>query len=106
MSFGWTLMFREGQWLELRSFLLKQRANVKERLEYIENELDKIGDVTVVYVREDENDVTTPMTEQRKGIIVEENTSLSKMIKAYVAKGGNPFDISMFLKPDFSILFQ
>jgi hypothetical protein len=97
-------MFREGQWLELRSFLLKQRANVKERLEYIENELDKIGDVTVVYVREDENDVTTPMTEQRKGIIVEENTSLSKMIKAYVAKGGNPFDISMFLKPDFSIL--
>jgi len=33
MSFGWTLMFREGQWLELRSFLLKQRANVKERLE-------------------------------------------------------------------------
>ena len=104
MSFGWTLMFREGQWLELRSFLLKQRANVDDRLKYIQSELDKIGEITVVYEREDSTDLNTPMTEKRKSIIVEDNTSLSKLLKAYIARGGNPFDISMFLIPDRKII--
>jgi hypothetical protein len=104
MSFGWTLMFREGQWLELRSFLLKQRTNVAERIQYIEEEIRKIGEVSIVYEREIPDDITSPMTERRKSIIVSDNTSLSKLIKAYVVKGGNPFDISMFLHPDKKII--
>jgi hypothetical protein len=104
MSFGWTLMFREGQWLELRSFLLKQRTNVAERVQYIEEEISKIGEVSIVYEREIPDDINSPMTERRKSIIVSDNTSLSKLIKAYVVKGGNPFDISMFLHPDKKII--
>ena len=34
-----------------------------------------------------------------------QGTSLNKLLKAYVAQGGNPLDISMFLKPD-SAVFQ
>jgi len=97
-------MFREGQWLELRSFLLKQRENVDSRVTYINRELKKIGDVSVLYEREDPNDNTSKITEKRKGIIVEKNSSLGKLMKAYVARGGNPFDISMFLKPDSYII--
>ena len=104
MSFGWTVMFREGQWLELRSFLLKQRINVNARASYLKKEIKKIGEVSIIYEREDPNDETTNMTERRKGIIVSQNSSLGKLMKAYVAKGGNPFDISMFLTPDRHII--
>jgi hypothetical protein len=34
------------------------------------------------------------------GLEVSSNSSLGKLLQAYIAQGGNPFDISMFLTPD------
>tara|TARA_Y100000591_G_C21809357_1_gene686955 strand:- start:810 stop:1673 length:864 start_codon:yes stop_codon:yes gene_type:complete len=98
MSFNWTMLFREGSWLEFRSFALKQRQNVQLRFDTIQYELSRIGNVSITYQRDPNNELK--MTERRLGINVKKNTSLGKLIQAYVAKGGNYFDISMFLKPD------
>ena len=40
------------------------------------------------------------MSERRIGFDVAPNSSLERLIQAYVAQGGNPFSISMFLVPD------
>jgi len=100
MSFGWTCLFREGSWKEFRSFVLNQKKNVGARLETIDYELSRIGSVSIFYKRENEEDDFSPMTERRLGIAIKTNTSIAKLIRAYVARGGNFFDISMFLTPD------
>lgn len=96
MSFGWNVMFRTGSWLEFRSFLLKQRKNVPSRLRAIELELARIGSVSVVFQSIEEGKVS----ERRTGLKIESGTSLGKLMRAYVARGGNYYDISMFLTPD------
>ncbi len=100
MSFQWTVLFREGSWRDFRDFALNQRKNVQTRFDTINYELERIGRVSVVYKRQDDNDPFSRMTERRIGIRIKTNTSLSKLLRAYVAQGGNYFDISMFLKPD------
>jgi hypothetical protein len=40
------------------------------------------------------------MSEARIGIDISTNTSLERLLQAYIAQGGNPFSISMFLTPD------
>lgn len=95
MSFGWTCMFRKGSWLEFRRFALNQRQNVPDRFLYIQREIDRIGNITITY-----EEVDGRRTEKRTGISVNRDTSLGKLLVAYIAQGGNPFDISMFLMPD------
>lgn len=99
MSFGWNCMFRKGQWLEFRRFVLLQRQNVGYRINYINKEINRIGEIRISYekVGEGEDQVCT---EKRVGLEVDVNSTLGKLLKAYIAQGGNPFDISMFLKPD------
>lgn len=100
MSFQWSVLFREGSWLDFRNFALNQRKNVQARFDTINHELERIGRVSVLYKRQDENDSFSRMTERRIGIRIKTNSSLSKLLRAYVAQGGNYYDISMFLKPD------
>ena len=99
MSFGWNCMFRRGQWLEFRRFVLLQRQNVGYRINYITKEISRIGEIRITYekVGEGEDQVCT---EKRVGLKVDVNSALGKLLKAYIAQGGNPFDISMFLRPD------
>ena len=96
MSFGWNCMFRKGSWIEFRRFALLQRQNVASRITYINKELENIGNVSITY----ELDSDGQATEKRTKISVNTNSSLGKLVMAYVAQGGNPLDISMFLKPD------
>jgi len=100
MSFGWCVLFRQGSWLEFRDFALKQRKNVVSRLDVIQSEISKIGNVTAVYARAETDNPKSAMTEKRVGFYVTPNSSIGKLLRVYVARGGNPFDISMFLKPD------
>lgn len=100
MSFGWTGFFRQGAWRAFRSFILNERRDVQARLRAINAELIRIGEVRVIYARRDAADPNSPMTESRIGLIVAPNTSLERLFQAYIAQGGNPFDISMFLHPD------
>jgi hypothetical protein len=99
MSFGWNCMFRKGQWLEFRRFVLLQRQNVGYRINYINKEISHIGEIRISYEKVGEGE-DQRVTEKRVGLEVGVNSVLGKLLKAYIAQGGNPFDISMFLKPD------
>lgn len=99
MSFGWNCMFRKGQWLEFRRFVLLQRQNVGYRINYITKEISRIGEIRISYEKVGEGE-DERVTEKRVGLEVGVDSVLGKLLKAYIAQGGNPFDISMFLKPD------
>lgn len=100
MSFGFLGLFREGAWQSFRSFVLQQRRDVPKRVRAINAELERIGFVRVSYARSDPNNPSSPATEERTRFFVQEGTSLGRLFQAYVALGGNPFDISMFMYPD------
>ena len=95
-SFAWSGVFREGQWRAFRKFILEERRDAGRRELAILGELDRIGDITVVYGRDDNG----RPTETRAALSVTSGSSLAKLLAAYTALGGNPFDISMFLSPD------
>ena len=101
MGYGWLGTFRQGQWQAYRSFVLNERRDVGRRMAVIQAELVRIGQVTVSYLQQtDATTRETTVTEQRTGFAVSQGSSLEKLIQAYVAQGGNPFDISLFLTPD------
>lgn len=101
-SFAWISRFREGSWLAFRKFMLEERMDVDSRFAVIDAERERIGEVRVLYKKGDDG----KPTEERLGISVEpENSSLAKLIQAYCALGGNPFDISMFLTPSPTVKF-
>lgn len=80
-------------------WLLFERKNVPARLGVISAELSRIGNITVGYRGIEEEDGTILRTEERIAFSVTENTSLARLVQAYVAAGGNPFDISPFWSP-------
>lgn len=98
MSFGWLGFVRQGAWREFRRFTLDQRRDVMARITAINSELNRIGYVRILYERNASD--LSKMTERRVGLDVTPNTSLERLLRAYIAQGGNPFDISMFLSPD------
>lgn len=95
-SFSYMDAFREGQWRAFRAFILRERRSVGRREEAIQAQLTRIGKIRVLY---DTDATTEEITEGRIGLVVEgnETSSLAKLMQAYVALGGNPFDVSMFL---------
>jgi hypothetical protein len=76
-----------------------QRQNVGYRINYINKEISRIGEVRITYEKTGEGEDQI-CTEKRVGLEVDVNSALGKILKAYIAQGGNPFDISMFLRPD------
>jgi hypothetical protein len=73
----------------------------------IDAELAKIGHITVTYKTVDQTVQTGAgseieiqnVTEERESFTVSSG-SLEKLIQAFIAQGGNPMAISMFLQPD------
>lgn len=101
MGFGWLGTFRQGQWQAYRSFILKERRDVPRRLAFIEAELDRIGRIRVIFAREQDGSSGEPVvTERRVGFAVSQGSTLERLVRAYVAQGGNPFDVSLFLTPE------
>lgn len=98
MSFGWLGFFRAGAWVAYRRFILNQRRDVGARITAINAELNRIGYVRILYAANANN--PNVLTERRIGLDVTPNTSVEQLLRAYIAAGGNPFDISMFLTPD------
>jgi hypothetical protein len=99
-SFTFSSRMREGQWRAFRRFLLEERRDAAMRVQAIQAELERIGEVVVLY----ERDAGGRVTERRRKLIVTpEGSSLCKLVQAYAALGGNPFDISMFIGPDRSV---
>lgn len=101
MGFGWLGKFRQGSWRALRTFVLRERRDVARRIAVIDSELTKIGRIFVEYKREEEEGTgKINVTEERVSFWVSPGSSLERLIQAYVANGGNPFDISHFFIPD------
>lgn len=97
-SFSWISRFREGSWRAFRKFMLEERMTTSERFQVIDAERERIGEVRVLYKFDE---VQQEVTEERVGISIEpEDSSLAKLLQAYCALGGNPFDISMFMTPE------
>lgn len=104
MSFGWLGTFRQGAWRALRRFLLEERRDLGARIAVIEAELQRIGQIIVVYRREVDDAGAVRVTEERTGISTTRNSTLARLLQAYIAQGGNPFDISHFFIPDRALL--
>lgn len=100
MSFNGLGTFRQGQWQQFRRFALNERRDVLARIAVIKAELDRIGFVRVAYDTTTDDAGVTTATEKRVGVFVNPDTSLAKLLGAYVVMGGNPLDISMFMHPD------
>ena len=106
MAFNWLGAFRTGAWKVYREFILNEQRDILNQINVINSELSRIGKITIIYEtiesspRSDIN-VISSKSERRLGFLVSPPTSsLGKLIQAYVACGGNPFDMSMFLTPD------
>ncbi len=89
-----------GYFRAFSQWLLTNRWSVGPRLAMINAEISKIGFITVRCRGEAAADGSITMTEERVGFDVDANTTLARLVQAYIANGGNPFDISPFWIPD------
>jgi hypothetical protein len=99
---------RQCQWKAFRDWTLNERRSVDARIKVINAELKRIGRITVFY-RTRRDTVQTAdgtereieiVTEERRSIVVSEGSSLEKLVQCYIACGGNPMSISLWLTPD------
>jgi len=99
---------RQCQWKSFRDWTLNERRAVPRRVGVINAELDRIGCITVFYKTRGqtvqtlggaEQEVET-VTEERTRFVVSPESSLEKLVQAYIAQGGNPMAISLWLQPD------
>jgi hypothetical protein len=112
MPFNFLGTMRQAQWRAFRDFTLNERRSVDARLRVLNAEIRRIGRITVFYRRSTQI-VQTPdgaerelesVTEEREAFSVTPGSSLEKLVQAYIAQGGNPLSISLWLQPD-EILF-
>jgi hypothetical protein len=100
-SFTRMSQFPVGYFRSTCSWLLRHRRTVARRIHTLNAEVDRIGFVTVTYVTKQEGD-NIKATEIRQSISVTPGSTLEKLVMAYMANGGNPFDISPFAMPDYT----
>ena len=108
MPFNFSGVIRKAQWIAFRNWTLNERKAVAARVRAINSELNKIGRITLVFdeqtsTQRDSNGAEIQVkrvTEKRRGFIVTSGSSLEKLIQSYVAMGGNPAGISLYLQPD------
>jgi len=97
-AFSKMSIFPVGYFRATTQWLLRERRDVVARIDTIEAELIRIGHVNVSYMKRTEG-ANILATEVRTGFTVTKGSSLARLVQAYIATGGNPFDISGFLHP-------
>lgn len=108
MPFNFLGTMRQSQWKAFRDWTLNERRGATARLRVIDSELRRIGRITVFYRRRVETVQTQEgaeqeiegVTEEREAFVVSPGSSLEKLVQAYIAQGGNPMSISLWLQPD------
>ena len=103
-TFGGMARMRTGYWAGIRKWLLYQAADISWRLKLIESEKALIGNIIVHYKKHPGIDGGTRCSEHRTGFQVTQSSSLEMLIASYISMGGNPMDISMFLRPDSTVV--
>ena len=102
MAFNFLGMFATHDYLGLRDYLLQELANVNSVALQLDAEIDRIGTASIIWA-EDENGNAT---EKRLGMyITPSDSSIAKLMRAYIARGGNPFDICDYLDPEEGVAF-
>lgn len=81
------------------AWILRQRRTVSSRVSTISAEINKIGEVVVFYRKQEDPFGNVVATEERIGLSVTPGSTVEKLMMAYIANGGNPFDISSFMYP-------
>lgn len=87
-----------GYFRAYSGWLLNNRRGVAARIATIKAEVERIGFVEVLY-QSYEEDGDTKRSEVRLGINVTADSTLERLMQAYVAQGGNPLEISSFMHP-------
>jgi len=101
-SFAKLCVWPVGYFRAYSSWLLKNRREVAARINVLTAEIDRIGFITVEYGKEEGDDGSVFRNEQRMGIRVTEGSSLGLLLRAYIASGGDPLNISPFMYPNTS----
>jgi len=99
-SFDKMVSWPIGYFRATTSWLLRNRKEIGARVDTISAEIDRIGHVSVGY--EDSTSEEGEKTETRSSISVTSDSNVGRLMQAYVANGGNPFDISPFMHPQAS----
>jgi len=92
-------VFPVGYFRATTQWLLRERRDVTARIAYLQAEIERIGCVTM-YFRSVPEGEGSKMTEQPVGFAVTQGSSLAKLVQAYIAQGGNIYNVSKFLRPD------
>jgi len=78
---------------------------VSKRISVINAEVERIGVVKVEYQAVEVNGETR-RTENRTGLYVTPGSSLGRLFRAYVARGGDPLSISPFTYPESTAMLE
>lgn len=98
-SFSRMGTFPVGYFRATAEWLLRERRDVVARIDTLQAELIRIGEVRITY-RPLVQGNGVKVSEQRRGFAVTKGSSLARLMQAYIAQGGNPYNISSFLHPD------
>jgi len=98
-SFSKMGIFPVGYFRGITTWLLRERRDVTARIDTLEAELVRIGEVKISYRPLPEGE-GVKRSHQATGFAVTKGSSVARLMQAYIATGGNPYDISGFLHPD------
>ncbi len=99
-SFSKMAVFPAGYFRAFSRWLLQNRRDVAARVATMSAEIARIGFVRVLYGGAFTADGDLMKTERRTGFAVTEGSTIARLVQAYIAGGGNPWDISSFMYPD------
>ena len=99
-SFSKMGAFPAGYFRGVAQWLLQNRRDLPARIAVISAEITRIGFVRMTYKTKTDGDGNTIATEEPLGISVNQGSTLAKLMQAYIANGGNPFNICKFLMPN------
>lgn len=100
-SFAKLSVWPVGYFRAYSSWLLQARRELSARLSVLNAEIERIGFIKVYYRMVETPNGGRQVTEERVGVSVTENSNVERLLRAYIAQGGNPFDISPFQMPDY-----
>lgn len=98
-SFTKMAIFPAGYFRATSQWLLRERRDVCIRMDTMEAELVRIGQVKISY-RPLPEGAGVKRSYQATGFAVTSRSSLARLMQAYIALGGNPYNVSGFLYPD------
>lgn len=99
-SFSKMAVWPVGYYRAISSWLLRNRKEVAARIDVITAEIARVGFVNVKYQVQEQSDGSKKATEVRIAVSATPGSSLGMLMRAYVANGGNPLDISPFAWPE------